>query len=85
MSGPSGTRSDVPGHNDYLFATKDLAGGLVDCYAVSSDEGGAWSISDHCPVVARTVFRADREYRCPGLGAPRWPPLIASINRSGAS
>jgi hypothetical protein len=44
-------RSSVPWHNDYLFATRDLADQLVDCYALNED-ATVWSISDHCPVVA---------------------------------
>jgi endonuclease/exonuclease/phosphatase family metal-dependent hydrolase len=46
------SRSAKPWHNDYLFATPDLAGALEDSYALNRDEDGAWLISDHCPVVA---------------------------------
>jgi endonuclease/exonuclease/phosphatase family metal-dependent hydrolase len=40
----------VPWQNDYLFASEQLATKLTACYA--HDEAEAWSLSDHCPVVA---------------------------------
>jgi endonuclease/exonuclease/phosphatase family metal-dependent hydrolase len=45
-------RSKRPWHNDYLFATRELAGRLVDCYAVDEGDPDPWTFSDHCPVVA---------------------------------
>jgi len=48
-----GTRLEtVGGHNDYLFASPDLADRLVACYAVGASDETVWQLSDHCPVVA---------------------------------
>lgn len=39
-----------PWQNEYVFATKPLADALISCAPV--DDGQAWALSDHCPVVA---------------------------------
>ena len=44
------SRSAVPWHNDYLFATKPLADRLVTCEPLTQPD--PWHLSDHCPVVA---------------------------------
>jgi len=38
--------------NDYLFATPTLACELVSLKVMNGDDDPAWSISDHCPLVA---------------------------------
>jgi exonuclease III len=44
-------KSQVPWQLDYLFASeRQLMGKLKSCRAV--DDGRAWELSDHCPVVA---------------------------------
>ena len=44
----------VPWQNDYIFASEHLATKLTACHA--HDEAGAWSLSDHCPVIADFAF-----------------------------
>lgn len=43
-----------PYQNDYVFATRAMAGRLVRCYAVTDDD--VWRYSDHLPVVAEFEF-----------------------------
>jgi hypothetical protein len=44
-------RSQVPWHNDYLYATRKLAERLTACGVVEAGDP-PWSLSDHRPVVA---------------------------------
>jgi endonuclease/exonuclease/phosphatase family metal-dependent hydrolase len=44
-------RSQVPWHNDYLYATQKLAERLIRCEVVEAGHP-PWSLSDHRPVVA---------------------------------
>ena len=46
------SRSAVPWHDDYLFATEPMADRLVSCEAHDQGEPDPWEFSDHCPVVA---------------------------------
>lgn len=41
---------DVPYNNDYILASTAMAKRLTACYAL--DEAAAWTLSDHCPVIA---------------------------------
>jgi exonuclease III len=43
------SKSELPWHNDYLFASKDLADRLESCAPVPVWD---WTLSDHRPVVA---------------------------------
>lgn len=43
-------KSTRPWHNDYLFASKDLASKVTSCVPVADPD--IWTYSDHCPVVA---------------------------------
>jgi exonuclease III len=42
----------VGGHNDYLYATPDLANRLVDIHVPGDTDEDVWDLSDHSPLIA---------------------------------
>jgi hypothetical protein len=45
------SREAVGGHNDYLFASPELAERLVGLRVVGDDDPAVWKLSNHCPVI----------------------------------